>query len=299
MANGYFMSEVLKGITNGMLQGMQLRQQKEEGIANQKYKNEMLDLQKQGAAREAKYQEFQMGREPGYADFREAYLTKKPGASEIESSTAWENRKEQKATAQQIGGPAPVAIIKDTTSAYTDVAKVEESTKKVRDWVQGFKDKKGIEAKTGIINKIRLSLESMSGIIDQPEAVAKSRYFTELNNYIKQITGAQMSEYEIPRLMAAMPDLKQNPDAFMGVWNDIMSQRLDKYINTVDAYSSRYSGLDFHVRKAGDLMAKKNKILVPLEDKEIKTPKQNDWQKDAGFMSFLDKFQSPTKSSKK
>jgi len=103
MASSLFVSEVLKGITNGMVTGMQLRQQKEQAAQDAQFKQQQLDLQKAQFDQQGEYQEFQMGKEPGYASFKESYLQKNPNATEVESSIAWENRKLQKPDKLPVG----------------------------------------------------------------------------------------------------------------------------------------------------------------------------------------------------
>jgi hypothetical protein len=61
MASSLFVSEVLKGITNGMVTGMNLRQQKEQAAQDAQFKQQQFDLQTQQMNENKLYREQQFG----------------------------------------------------------------------------------------------------------------------------------------------------------------------------------------------------------------------------------------------
>lgn len=81
-------------------------------------------------------------------------------------------------------------------------------------------------------------LKGMASITDD-KARLRTVLASGINDYIKAITGAQMSEIEARRIMAAMPDANASDEAFMPVLNEVLKITDMKLKNTLDVLETQ------------------------------------------------------------
>lgn len=89
--------------------------------------------------------------------------------------------------------------------------------------------------------KMGINLNDLKGMaaITDDKARLRTVLASGINDYIKAITGAQMSEIEARRIMAAMPDANANEEAFMPVLQQVIAITETKYKNKLDVLESQ------------------------------------------------------------
>jgi hypothetical protein len=96
------------------------------------------------------------------------------------------------------------------------------------------------EVDTGPLAAGRHAVASWAGMADPKVAAFRRDVLSQVNSYIKQITGAQVTEGEADRLMATMPTMEDQDDVFMA--------KLQAARDQVSRYQSRYKD---QLRKVG------------------------------------------------
>jgi hypothetical protein len=141
------------------------------------------------------------------------------------------------ANQKALGEKVPQPVLKETAEAIAQIDQSKRATERVKLWMATLK--KDGATKSNFFNKLKYFTKNYMGLVDNEEALAGTAFYGELNAYIKQITGAQMSEPEARRLLKAMPQLQSNPDVFMNVWNTMMRDRYEQIRSKIDTYSAQ------------------------------------------------------------
>ena len=146
-------------------------------------------------------------------------------------------------------------------------------------------DKPNID--TGPIKALQNWSAQTIGVDDPSVSGFKADVQDTLNRYIKEMTGAQMSEAEAKRLLAAMPTMRDNDQTFM--------EKLRRTRDRIRLYNERYKkGLRLRGRKVGEeekrtpatppagqtvkLRYKDGKIYEVTKDKVQQALDSGDWE---------------------
>jgi hypothetical protein len=191
MADALFMSEVLKGITGGLMQGMQLRQQKEQTALENQQKQQQLDENKA-------YRQEQLGLDKSKFSADEIYRQK-----QLDLEYAKLNTKESK---KQELKPAAIEKITDYENSIDAVNNLEEV-------VKANKDKFGRYQGTKSQLKAWLGYKDESFVQSQLEKVKQV--------VGKAIEGGVLRAEDTAKYNKIIGTLEKNPDSIIDAMKEL------------------------------------------------------------------------------